>query len=93
MRTTSRDIIGIMSLVLDIAGQENCTMPSLLYNRIMHKVVIAHPALKDIVSVLTAHGLLSYDDVTQIYRTTEEGLQLLNKYNQTLDVIKEEEEE
>jgi predicted transcriptional regulator len=92
MRTTNRYVIGIMSLVLDIASQENYTRPSLLYNRIMHKVVIAHPALKDIVAVLTTYGLLSYDDVTQTYRTTEKGLQLLDKYNQILDVIKEEEE-
>jgi predicted transcriptional regulator len=92
MRTTNRYVIGIMSLILDVASQDNGTRHRSLYNIIMHKVVLGHPGLKDFVTILTARSLLSYDDVTQIYRTTEEGLQLLNKYNQILDVIKEEEE-
>ena len=91
MRTEIRDIIGIMSLILDIANQENGTKHRSLYNIIMYKVALSHPGLKDLVTILTTHGLLSYDDVAQTYRTTEKGLQFLNKYNQIVDFIKEEE--
>jgi predicted transcriptional regulator len=86
-----RNIIGIMSLVLDVANQENGNRTRSLYKTIMYKVVLADAELKDIVAILTTHGLLSYDDVTQTYRTTEKGLQLLDKYNQIVGVIKEEE--
>ena len=91
MRNNIRDIIGIMSLILDLANSENGNKSRLLYRTIMHKVVLAHPGLKDIMAILTTHGLLSYDDVTQTYRTTEKGLQLLDKYNQIVGVIMEEE--
>jgi predicted transcriptional regulator len=91
MRNNIRDIIGIMSLILDLANPENGTKTRLLYRTIMYKVVLAHPGLKDIIAVLTTHGLLIYDDVTQTYRTTEKGVQLLDKYNQIVSVIKEEE--
>jgi predicted transcriptional regulator len=91
MRTEIRDIIGIMSLILDIANQENGTKHRSLYNIIMYKVALCHPGLKDLVTILTTHGLLSYDDLAQTYRTTEKGLQFLNKYNQIVDFIKEEE--
>jgi predicted transcriptional regulator len=87
MRTKVKDIIGIISLILDVANQDNSTKYRSLYNIIMHKVVLGHPGLRDFVTILTTHGLLSYDDVTQIYRTTEEGLQLLNKYYQIINVI------
>ena len=91
MRNIIRDIIGIMSLILDVANPENGTKTRLLYRTIMFKVVLAHPGLRDIVASLTTHGLLSYDGVTQTYRTTEKGLHLLDKYNQIVGVIKEEE--
>jgi predicted transcriptional regulator len=91
MRNNIRDIIGIMSLILDVANSENGNKSRLLYRTIMYKVVLAHPGLKDIIPILTTHGLLSYDDVTQTYRTTEKGLQLLDKYNQIVGVIMEEE--
>ena len=91
MRNIIRDIIGIVSLILDVANPENGTKTRLLYRIIMFKVVLAHPGLKDIVAILTTHGLLSYDDVTQTYRTTEKGLRLLDKYNQIVGVIMEEE--
>ncbi len=86
-----RNVIGIMSLILDLANSENGNKSRLLYRTIMHKVVLAHPGLKDIMAILTTHGLLSYDDVTQTYRTTEKGLRLLDKYNQIVGVIMEEE--
>jgi predicted transcriptional regulator len=90
MRNYIRDIIGIMSLILDVANPDNGNKSRLLYRTIMYKVVLAHPGLKDIMAILTTHGLLSYDDVTQTYRTTEKGLHLLDKYNQIVGVIKED---
>jgi predicted transcriptional regulator len=87
MRTKVKDIIGIMSLILDVATQDNGTKHRSLYNIIMHKVVLGHPGLKDFVTILTTHGLLSYDDATQIYSTTKKGLRFLNKYDQLINVI------
>ena len=87
MRTKVKDILGIISLILDVASQDNATKHRSLYNIIMHKVVFGDPGLKDFVAILTTYGLLSYDDVTQIYRTTKKGLQFLNKYDQIINVI------
>lgn len=87
MRPAIRDIIGIITLILDVANQENRTELGILYKIISYKVVLGHPGLKDFVTILTTHGLLSYDNAVQRYRTTKKGLQFLGKYNQIVNSI------
>jgi len=78
-------IFGIISLILESADQGSSKNKA----KIMYKTILANPELKDVVTILTAHGFLSYDDTSQTFRTTEKGLQFLDKYNQAVREIEE----
>jgi predicted transcriptional regulator len=86
---TYRDRIEIISQILEVAnGGASKT-------RIMYKAILGYKQMKEYVKFLTKIGLLVYDheEEVQILRTTEKGLQFLDKYNQIYSLIKEEEEE
>jgi predicted transcriptional regulator len=50
--------------------------------RIMYKAFLSYAQLKEYLTVLLENDVLEYEDETQLFRTTEKGLQLLRMYNQ-----------
>jgi len=77
----SQDIFGVISVILEVANHDNDSKDKA---KIMYKAILADPELKDVVTILTNHDLLSYDDTSQTFRTTEKGLQFLDKYSQVV---------
>jgi predicted transcriptional regulator len=78
-----RDRIDIVSQVLEIANGGDVTK-----SKIMYKAFLSHNQLKQYLTVLTANDLLSYDLVSQKFKTTEKGLRYLDAYNQIGDIVK-----
>ena len=54
----------------------------------MYRTFLTFLQAKEYLSILTERGLLRYDQVTQTYRTTEEGLIFLDKYIQLAELTK-----
>ena len=50
--------------------------------KIMYKAFLSYAQLKEYLTVLLEKDVLEYDDETQLFRTTEKGLRLLQMYNQ-----------
>jgi predicted transcriptional regulator len=63
-----RDRIDIVSQVLEIANGGDVTK-----SKIMYKAFLSHNQLKQYLTVLTGNDLLSYDLVSQTFKTTEKG--------------------
>ncbi|MFL6421114.1 MAG: winged helix-turn-helix domain-containing protein, partial [Nitrososphaeraceae archaeon] len=50
--------------------------------RIMYKAFLSYAQLKEYLTVLLEKGVLEYEEETQLFRTTEKGIRLLQMYNQ-----------
>jgi predicted transcriptional regulator len=50
--------------------------------KIMYKAFLSYAQLKEYLTVLLQNEVLEYEDETQLFRTTEKGLRLLQMYNQ-----------
>jgi predicted transcriptional regulator len=50
--------------------------------KIMYKAFLSYAQLKEYLTVLLQNDLLEWEDETQLFRTTEKGLRLLQMYNQ-----------
>ena len=50
--------------------------------RIMYKAFLSYAQLKEYLTVLLEKDVLEYEDETQLFRTTEKGLRLLQMYSQ-----------
>ena len=50
--------------------------------KIMYKAFLSYAQLKEYLAILTHNGLLSFDDSTQTFKTTEKGLKFLKAYGQ-----------
>ena len=50
--------------------------------RIMYKALLSYAQLKEYLTVLLQNEVLEYEDETQLFRTTEKGLRLLQMYSQ-----------
>jgi predicted transcriptional regulator len=48
----------------------------------MYKAFLSYAQLKEYLTVLLEKDVLQYEDETQLFRTTEKGLRLLQMYNQ-----------
>jgi predicted transcriptional regulator len=55
--------------------------------KIMYKAFLSYAQLKEYLAVLIENGLIEYEDVRQLYRTTEKGLHLLQIYNQIDELV------
>jgi predicted transcriptional regulator len=53
----------------------------------MYKAFLSFVQLKEFLTVLTESDLLSYDEKTQTFKTTEKGLRLIHTYNQLGEVM------
>jgi predicted transcriptional regulator len=73
----------IVSQILEVANGGGATK-----TKIMYKAFISYSQMKEYLMVLTESDLLSYDEVTQTFKTTEKGLRFLQIYNQIDDMIK-----
>jgi predicted transcriptional regulator len=50
--------------------------------RIMYKAFLSYAQLKEYLTVLLQNEVLEYEDETQLIRTTEKGIRLLQMYSQ-----------
>jgi len=50
--------------------------------KIMYKAFLSYAQLKEYLTVLLQNDVLEYEDETQLFRTTEKGLRLLQMYTQ-----------
>ncbi|MFL6370959.1 MAG: winged helix-turn-helix domain-containing protein, partial [Nitrososphaeraceae archaeon] len=50
--------------------------------RIMYKAFLSYAQLKEYLGVLLQNEVLEYEDETQLIRTTEKGIRLLQMYSQ-----------
>ena len=50
--------------------------------RIMYNAFLSYAQLKEYLTVLLEKDVLEYEDETQLFRTTEKGLRLLQMYSQ-----------
>jgi predicted transcriptional regulator len=51
--------------------------------KMMYEAFLSHNQLKDYIAALESNGLISYDEKTRLYRTTDRGFRLLRIYHQT----------
>jgi predicted transcriptional regulator len=58
--------------------------------RMMYKAALNHNGLKNHLMVIIESDLLRYDGQTHSFKTTEKGLQFLDKYHRIEAMIKEE---
>jgi predicted transcriptional regulator len=71
----------IVSSILDAAnGGANKT-------KIMYKAFLSYGLLREYLSLLMENNLLEYLDRTQIYRTTEKGLNFLKMHNKIGELL------
>ena len=68
-------MLGIISLILEASSTNGYNTKKT--TRIMYNALLNHPLLKEYWTVLTKEGLLTYDDTTQTFKTTEKGLRFL----------------
>jgi predicted transcriptional regulator len=78
-----RSRIDIISLILETANGGEVTKTNIMY-----KAYLGYAQLKEYLTILTENNLISYNELTQTFRTTEKGLRFINIYNQLGDVLK-----
>ena len=54
--------------------------------KIMYKAYLSYGQLKEYFGVLSESGLIEYETGTQLYRTTQKGLQYMKTYTQMSDM-------
>ncbi len=79
-----RDRTEIVRQLLDTVNSvENITK-----TKLMNRSFLSYNQIKEYLALLTEKDLLSYDSITQTYKTTEKGVRLLQLSNELEDVIK-----
>jgi predicted transcriptional regulator len=58
--------------------------------KIMYKAFLSFIQLREFLTVLTQNDLLSYDEATETFKTTEKGLRFLDAYKQLGDMMNAE---
>jgi predicted transcriptional regulator len=77
-----RSRIDIVSQILEVANG------GATRTKIMYKAFLSYSQMKEYLTILTDNDLLSYDEVTRVFKTTEKGLRFLQTYNRIGDVMK-----
>ena len=80
-----RNRIEIIGQILETANGGCATKTKIVYSTFLN-----YSQLKEYLTILTEGGLLSYDSLTQTFKTTEKGLRFLYTYNQVNHMIKAE---
>lgn len=65
----NKNRISTISLILEVANEADDTKTV----KIMYKVLLDHPQLKQYWKVLTEYGLVSYDFATRTFKITKKG--------------------
>ena len=55
--------------------------------RIMYKAFLSYGQLKEYLSILIENNLIEFLDGTQIFKTTEKGLNYLKKHNEMEELL------
>jgi predicted transcriptional regulator len=79
----NRDRAEIIRQILDVANGGNSTR-----TKIMYEAFLSYFQLKEYLTILTEKNLITYDSVTQTYKTTEKGLRLIQSCKELDDMIK-----
>jgi predicted transcriptional regulator len=79
-----RDRTELIRGILEVAnGAENITRTKLMY-----KAFLSYTQVKEYLALLVKKDLISYDSITQTYKTTEKGIRLLQFCNELDDMTK-----
>jgi predicted transcriptional regulator len=87
-RIRYRGRIDIICDILDAAIGVDVTK-----TRIMYKSLLSYVQLREFLPVLTENGLLSFNEKTHTFRTTEKGLQFLKIYSEIRNILGKVEEQ
>jgi predicted transcriptional regulator len=79
----NRSRMEIISQILEVANGRSVTK-----SNIMYKALLSYAQMKEYLRILAKTDLLSYDLDTQMFKTTEKGLRLLDIYNQMDSMIR-----
>jgi predicted transcriptional regulator len=82
--------LGIISLILEVSSTDANDTKKI--TKIMYNTLLNNPRLKGYWTALTEVGLLTYDNTTQTFKTTEKGLRFLQVFSE-LDQLSREERE
>jgi predicted transcriptional regulator len=55
--------------------------------KLMHRAFLSYNQAREYLTLLIKRDLLSYDSITQTYKTTEKGFRLLQYYNELDDMM------
>ncbi len=61
-------------------------------SKLAYKAFLNHGQLREGLTALVENELLSVDEVTQTFKTTEKGLRVLKLYNEINNIIREEDQ-
>ena len=83
-----RGRIDIVCDILDAAIGVDVTKTKLTY-----KACLSYAQMKEVLTTLTENGLLSYNELTHTFRTTEKGIRFLKMYHEIRNLLSKVEEE
>ena len=77
-----RSRLEIIAEILETANSSKS-----IQTKIMHRVYLSYPQLKEYLTLLLENGLIEYRQTDRIYRTTSRGMRFLEIYRQLNDVV------
>ena len=77
-----RSRLEIIAEILETANSSKA-----IQAKIMHRVYLSYPQLKEYLALLLENGLLEYRQTERIYRITNRGMRFLEIYRQLNDVV------
>jgi predicted transcriptional regulator len=86
-----RNRIEIIAQILEVVndGSGDGGDDGVTKTKIMYKAFLNYAQLKEYLTILTDNGLLSYDVVTQTFKTSKKALRFLKACNQLDQLTKE----
>ncbi len=78
----NRSRLEIIAMILETVGESGA-----IQAKIMYKVYLSFLQMKEYLSQIMQHGLIIYDDRSQIYRITDKGRRFLALYKQMTESI------
>ena len=78
----NRSRLEIIAMILETVGDSGA-----IQAKIMYKVYLSFLQMKEYLSQIMQHGLITYDDRAQIYKITDKGRRFLALYRQMTESI------
>ena len=78
----NRSRLEIIAMILETIGDSGA-----IQAKIMYKVYLSFLQMKEYLSQIMQHGLITYDDRAQIYKITDKGRRFLALYKQMTESI------